>query len=778
MFRTATGGASAVCIRGSMLQIARYRLNTTAQGSICRSPILSRTYLTSPFNKFHDLSRTRSLFRPSSPWQPSQYRHAFTDSQEEKHAPKPNFWYEITRIARLAKPEAKTLGLAITLLFISSAVTLSVPFAMGVLIDVAMVTHSTEGDSASGNAPSTEPAASSNPPNDASKPASPAPSSTMTSLTTFLNTRRDSSSPASPASAALRSLSTAQLFGGLACIFLIGAGANMGRVVLLRLAGERIVARLRSRLFGSVVRQDIGFFDKKENRTGDLVSRLSMDTNIIGKTITQNVSDGLRSTVQASIGFAMMVYVNAKLAGTMVFIVPPVAIAAIVYGRIVRDLARKTQDAVGEATKVAEEKLGNVRTVRAFSQEEAETKRYTERVQAIYDLARKEAFASGWFFGGLGASGNFLMLAILYYGGFMVSSGQITVGELASFFLYTGYAGSSLFGLSNFYSDLMKGVGASTRVFDLLEQRPKIERPPASLFLPSPTSKAMVAPEPELIPVKLEKVQGRITFENVTFSYPTRPDAHVFKDLTFDVEPGTHVAIVGRSGSGKSSIASLILRFYDPASGIIKIDGVDIKQLDNEWLRDEVLGVVPQEPVIFAGSVADNIAYARPESTREQVETVAVQANASQFIDSFPKSYDTFVGEKGAAISGGQKQRLAIARALLKNPKIFILDEATSSLDQSAEGLVQEAIDRLVEGRTVIAIAHRDSTIRKADRVLMVEAGLGVVESGSYWQLMGKKGKFWEMMKQKEADEEKANAAKGDQKGLDLDEDGGDKKSE
>ncbi|KAI8805219.1 P-loop containing nucleoside triphosphate hydrolase protein [Cladochytrium replicatum] len=773
-----SAGVSAVGIRGPMLQITRYSLSIPAQSFICRSPILSKTYLTSPRNKRPDLSQTRPLLRPSLPWKINQYRHASTESNEEKQAPRPNFWNEISRIARLAKPEAKTLGLAITFLFISSAVTLSVPFAMGVLIDVAMVSHSTaEEGSASENSPSTEAPKSSSPPVDTSKQATPAPSSTMSSLTTFLNTRRDSSSPASPASAALRSLSTAQLFGGLACVFLIGAGANMGRVVLLRLAGERIVSRLRSRLFGSVVRQDIGFFDKKENRTGDLVSRLSMDTNIIGKTITQNVSDGLRSTVQASIGFAMMVYVNAKLAGTMIFIVPPVAIAAIVYGRVVRDLARKTQDAIGEATKVAEEKLGNVRTVRAFAQEEAETQRYTERVQAIYNLARKEAFASGWFFGGLGASGNFLMLAILYYGGFMVSSGQITVGELASFFLYTGYAGSSLFGLSNFYSDLMKGVGASTRVFDLLEQRPKIERPPASLFLPAPTSKAIVAvPEPETAPVKLEKVQGRITFENVTFSYPTRPDAHVFKDLTFDVEPGTHVAIVGRSGSGKSSIASLILRFYDPSSGTIKIDGVDIKQLDNEWLRDEVLGVVPQEPVIFAGSVAENIAYARPESTREQIEAVAAQANASQFIESFPKSYDTFVGEKGTAISGGQKQRLAIARALLKNPKIFILDEATSSLDQSAEGLVQEAIDRLVEGRTVIAIAHRDSTIRKADRVLMVEAGLGVVESGSYWQLMGRKGKFWEMMKQKEADEEKANAAKGDQK--DVDEEGGDKKSD
>ncbi|KAI8331060.1 P-loop containing nucleoside triphosphate hydrolase protein [Chlamydoabsidia padenii] len=447
------------------------------------------------------------------------------------------------------------------------------------------------------------------------------------------------------------------------------------------------------------------FFDR--NRTGELISRLSTDTAIVGKSITNNVSDGLRALATASVGSTMMLYVSPKLTGIMMLVVPPVALFGIIYGRYVKTLSRKTQAAVGEITKVSEEKISAIRTVQAFAKEIEEAKRYEMRVQDLYQLARKEAMASGAFFGGAGLSGNLAVLAVLWYGGSMVMENVITIGELASFMLYTAYVGASLGGLTSFYSEIMKGVGASDRLFELLQRK-------SGKTLP--------------------KVQGKISFDNVSFVYPTRDQSPIFKDLTLDVNPGTVVAVVGTSGSGKSTLGSLLLRYYDPDQGNIYVDGTNIKDFNLHWWREQV-GVVSQEPILFHGTIAENIAYGRENATMDEIKDAARRANCANFIDSFHDKYDTMVGERSTALSGGQKQRIAIARALLKNPSVLVLDEATSALDSESELLVQDALNELMRGRSVFTIAHRLSSIRSADLVACIDKGR-IAELGTYNELL------------------------------------------
>ncbi|KAI9306166.1 P-loop containing nucleoside triphosphate hydrolase protein [Cunninghamella echinulata] len=479
----------------------------------------------------------------------------------------------------------------------------------------------------------------------------------------------------------------------------------MGRVILFRLSGERIIQRLRNNLFKNIIHQEIAFFDR--NRTGDLISRLSSDSAIVGKSVTNNVSDGLRSIAMAAVGSSMMLYVSPKLTGIMMVVVPPVAIFGIVYGRYVKSLSKKTQVAIGEITKVAEEKISAIRTVQAFAKENKESNNYGLKVRDLYELARKEALASGAFFGGAGLSGNLAILAVLWYGGSLVMENAITIGELTSFMLYTAYVGSSLGGLTSFYSEIMKGMGAAERLFELLDRKSgKI----------------------------LEKVVGKITFDQVSFVYPTRDQNPIFKNLSLSVEPGTKIAVVGSSGSGKSTLGSLLLRYYDPDQGNIYVDGTNLKDLNLHWWREQV-GVVSQEPILFQGTIAENIAYGCEHATIDQIKEAATRANCAQFIESFQDKYDTIVGERSTSLSGGQKQRIAIARALLKNPKILILDEATSALDSESEGLVQGALDYLMQGKQVFIIAHKLSTIRSADYVACINDG-HIAELGTYNDLL------------------------------------------
>uniref|UniRef100_H0VGT3 ATP-binding cassette sub-family B member 10, mitochondrial n=1 Tax=Cavia porcellus TaxID=10141 RepID=H0VGT3_CAVPO len=507
---------------------------------------------------------------------------------------------------------------------------------------------------------------------------------------------------------------------GLTCVFLCGAAANAVRVYLMQSSGQRIVNRLRTSLFSSVLRQEVAFFDK--TRTGELINRLSSDTALLGRSVTENLSDGLRAGAQASVGVGMMFFVSPSLATFVLSVVPPMSILAVIYGRYLRKLSKATQDSLAQATQLAEERIGNIRTVRAFGKEMTEVEKYSGRVDHVLQLARKEAFARAGFFGATGLSGNLIVLSVLYKGGLLMGSAHMTVGELSAFLMYAFWVGLSIGGLSSFYSELMKGLGAGGRVWELLERQPQL-------------------PFNEGVTLKEQSFQGALEFRNVYFAYPARPEVSIFQDFSLSIPSGSITALVGSSGSGKSTVVSLLLRLYDPISGTISLDGHDIRQLNPVWLRSKI-GTVSQEPILFSCSIAENIAYGAdsPSSvTAEQVQRAAEVANAAGFIRSFPQGFDTMVGEKGVLLSGGQKQRIAIARALLKVTLMSLLLPCglCSALDAENEYLVQEALDRLMEGRTVLIIAHRLSTIKNAHLVAVLDQGR-IIEHGKHEELLSK----------------------------------------
>ncbi|KAJ5669382.1 hypothetical protein N7462_010452 [Penicillium macrosclerotiorum] len=575
---------------------------------------------------------------------------------------------EIWRLFKIARPEAKALGFAFFFLLISSSITMSIPFSIGKIMDTA-----TKGITEEGNQ--------------------------------------------------LFGLSMPMFYTALGGVLLVGAAANYGRIIILRIVGERIVARLRSKLFRQTFVQDAEFFDA--NRVGDLISRLSSDTIIVGKSITQNLSDGLRAGVSGAAGFGLMAYTSLKLSSILALLLPPIGLGALLYGRAIRNLSRKIQKNLGSLTKIAEERLGNVKTSQSFAGEILEVNRYNTQVRKIFNLGKRESLISATFFSSTGLMGNMTILSLLYVGGGMVQSGAISIGELTSFLMYTAYAGSSMFGLSSFYSELMKGVGAASRLFELQDRQPTIH----------PTKG-----------LKVESARGPIRFENVTFSYPTRPAVTIFKGLDFEIPQGTNVAIVGPSGGGKSTIASILLRFYNPTEGRVLIDGKDISGMNAKSLRRKI-GVVAQEPVLFSGTIAENISYGRPHATRSEIIAAARKANC-QFISDFPDGLDTHVGARGAQLSGGQKQRIAIARALIKEPDILILDEATSALDAESETLVNSALAALLRGNnTTISIAHRLSTIKRSDTIIVLGPDGTVAEQGSYEDLSSRPdGAFTKLM--------------------------------
>ncbi|XP_063470063.1 ATP-binding cassette sub-family B member 10, mitochondrial isoform X3 [Symphalangus syndactylus] len=536
---------------------------------------------------------------------------------------------------------------------------------------------------------------------------------------------------------------------GLSAVFLCGAAANAIRVYLMQTSGQRIVNRLRTSLFSSILRQEVAFFDK--TRTGELINRLSSDTALLGRSVTENLSDGLRAGAQASVGISMMFFVSPNLATFVLSVVPPVSIIAVIYGRYLRKLTKVTQDSLAQATQkllkydpsppemyllfcqLAEERIGNVRTVRAFGKEMTEIEKYASKVDHVMQLARKEAFARAGFFGATGLSGNLIVLSVLYKGGLLMGSAHMTVGELSSFLMYAFWVGISIGGLSSFYSELMKGLGAGGRLWELLEREPKL-----------PFNEGVILNE--------KSFQGTLEFKNVHFAYPARPEVPIFQDFSLSIPSGSVTALVGPSGSGKSTVLSLLLRLYDPASGTISLDGHDIRQLNPVWLRSKI-GTVSQEPILFSCSIAENIAYGAddPSSvTTEEIQRVAEVANAVAFIQNFPQGFNTVVGEKGVLLSGGQKQRIAIARALLKNPKILLLDEATSALDAENEYLVQEALDRLLDGRTVLVIAHRLSTIKNANMVAVLDQGK-ITEYGKHEELLSKPNGIYRKLMNKQS---------------------------
>ncbi|XP_041073508.1 ATP-binding cassette sub-family B member 10, mitochondrial [Carcharodon carcharias] len=572
------------------------------------------------------------------------------------------------RLLTLAYPERWPLSAAVGFLGVSSLVTMSAPFFLGKVIDTIYM------NPAGGDVPGS-----------------------LTSLCAILSG-----------------------------VFICGAAANAARVYLMQISGQRIVRHLRARLFSSILCQEIGFFDK--TRTGELINRLSSDADLLGRSVTENLSDGLRAIGQAAAGVGMMLYVSPQLAMFVLGIVPPLAVLAVFYGRYIRRLTGVTQDSLAAATQLAEERIGNIRTVRAFAKEDSELRTYTEKISQVLQLARKEAVARAGFYGAAGLTGNLIVLSVLYKGGLMMGEAYMTVGELTSFMMYAFWVGISIGGLGSFYSALMKGLGAGGRLWELYERKPEMALNEGVVLQP-------------------DQFLGAIEFSGVKFAYPTR-ETLVFNGLDLSIPAGSVMAVVGPSGSGKSTLVSLLLRLYDPVSGTVAVDGHDVRSLNPNWLRKS-MGIVNQEPVLFSCSIAENIAYgtAQPSQlTMEDIEKAAKIANAYDFIRSFPKGFQTVVGEKGILLSGGQKQRVAIARGLLKNPKILLLDEATSALDSENEYLVQEALDRLMQGRTVLIIAHRLSTIQNADAVAVLDQGR-IVECGTHLQLLANsEGLFRKLM--------------------------------
>lgn len=497
----------------------------------------------------------------------------------------------------------------------------------------------------------------------------------------------------------------------MAIIFAVQAVAVALRYYLFSIAGERIVTRLREQVYRSIIEQEIGFFDAR--KTGELTSRITADATVMQNTVSVNLSMGLRNLVIVVGGLALLLVSSPKLTILMLALVPPVALSAVVAGRRLSKLSKKAQDALARANEAAEEAIAGIRTVRSFSREAAEAMRYRDRIWESFGVSRRRIRVVAFFIGAMNLAAFGSVSAVLWFGGRMVMAGDLSVGELASFILYTLIVAMSMSALANLWSDFARARGASERVFELLDREPLVDAGGGDT---------------------LDEVHGLIEFEDVSFAYPVRSEVTVLDDVILRLDPGQVVALVGPSGAGKSTIAAMLLRLYDPTDGLIRLDGCDLRSLDARWLRTQI-GTVAQEPVLFSTEVGANIRYGRPDATNEKVEAAARAANAHDFISELPEGYETEVGERGVRLSGGQKQRVAIARALLKDPPILILDEATSSLDAESESLVQDALERLMAHRTSLVIAHRLSTVRNADRVVVLDGGR-VIETGTHDELM------------------------------------------
>ena len=506
----------------------------------------------------------------------------------------------------------------------------------------------------------------------------------------------------------------------LLALFAIQAGLNFVQTYYLSATGERAVAGLRRELFNQLLTMPPGFF--ADRRTGELTSRLTTDIGLLQSVMSHQIAEFSRQALALIGGVVVLTYMQPRLTFTALGVVPLVVGSAFYFGRRLRKMTTGVQDKVAEATAVAEEALSQIRTVQSFVQEPAERQRYADRILASVRAALVRAEVRGVFFGVLTFATFGGIVFVLWQGGLLVLDGKLTPGALVSFLLYTVTIAAAIGGLASFFSSYQEAVGAAQRVFELLETTSPITDPPSPKSLPRP-------------------IRGAVTFERVSFRYLADPAApQVLRDINLAVAPGEIVALVGPSGAGKTTLVSLLPRFWDVREGRILLDGINIRDLRLADLRGAI-GVVAQEPALFSGSVRENIAYGRPNANQEAIEAAAQAAHAHEFVQRLPQGYDTVVGERGVKLSGGQRQRVAIARALLKDPAVLILDEATSSLDTESERLIEDAMERLLAGRTTLIIAHRLSTVRRADRLVVLDHGR-IVEEGSHPELLARGGLY------------------------------------
>jgi len=500
--------------------------------------------------------------------------------------------------------------------------------------------------------------------------------------------------------------------GFLAAAAIFGLFAAL-RFYLVTWLGERVVADLREAVYRQVVQMDPTFFEV--TRTGEVLSRLTADTTLVQAISGVNLSITLRSVLNLAGALVMLALTSARLMAVILVLVPLVIGPILMVGRRVRRLSRAAQDRIADTSSLVDETLNAIQTVQAFTLEPVQTRRYTEAVEKSFNAAIQRSRVRA----ALTALGTMMVFGgityVLWLGAQAVLAHRMSSGQLSQFLVYAAIVATSSAALIEMWAELQRAAGAMERLAELLAARPGIVAPAQPLSLPA-------------------RVRGAIAFEHVFFRYPSRPDSWALEDLALEVRSGETVAIVGPSGAGKSTTFQLLLRFYDPERGLVRIDGLDIAQLRPEELRRQI-GFVPQDTVLFGASALDNIGYGRPGASAAQIEAAARAAAADEFLRALPQGYDTFLGERGTRLSGGQRQRVAIARAILKDPPILLLDEATSALDAESERLVQLALADLMRGRTTLVIAHRLATVLKADRIAVLEAGR-LVAVGTHLQLL------------------------------------------